>query len=203
MVNPLHGFITKEGRLFQEFDSEGKGIKVYEGRGILTAIFDVVFGKTERVSVAGDVISVDKESAERFFDRNKDLLEGKDIGEMSLKEKLLYLLKSNKKLPRNVLEAEAVGGEEGRNLLIGVKRQFSLLAQDLKKNGFEVTFIHEMISDMKEGVITIPRHELVNRIVSENIGHLEELTNTFGDERMRKFVSDVISIIQQKRTSDG
>jgi len=196
MVNPLHGFISKEGRLFQEFDSEGKGIDVYRGRGVLTALFDYVFGKAERVSVAGDVISIDRESAEKFFDRNKDLF--KDTQEMSLKEKLLYLLGRNKKFPRNVLEEDAVGGEEAKRTLVGEKQQFIRLAQALQKNAFEVEHLLKLIQEKGEGFLSIERKVFFSQIVEENKGRLGELTDFIGDDRICRLANLLIRNIRKE-----
>lgn len=199
MVNPLRGFISDEGRLFQSLDSQGEGIDVCEGRGILITTFDHIFGRTEEITIAGDVVSLDKKSVEEFFARNEALFEGLELREMTLTQKLLSLLKRNKKLPRNLVEEEAIGGEEARREVIGVKPDFVRLVKALEKNAFKVSQLLDLIKEKeKEGFLRFDREEIFRKIIEENKGRLEELQDTVGDEKVRRLTKILIKNIRDK-----
>lgn len=194
-MNPLHGSIS-EGRLFRELDSARVGIKVYKGQDWFYRLIDRVFGKAEAVSVAGNVIAVDKQSAEDFFARNARLLEGCDEKKMTLKQKLLVLLRSNKKLPRGLVEEEGIGGEEAKKKMVGAQRQFMTLAKALQRNEFVVDRLLDLIKACEKGFLCVEREEVFRRIAEENKDRVSELKATSGDERVRRLARRLIESVK-------
>lgn len=194
MVNPLYGYISRDGRLFQEIDDVG--IETYRNRGFFDKVFDFVLGKTLHVSYAGDTVIVDRESAERFFSRNKDLLE--ECGEADLCQKVLFLLNRRERLPHGVLAENTVGGEEAKSSLIGAKRHFMSLARALQKNAFEVEHLLKIIHQKEENMISLERERVFRHIIEENKSRLDLLQSTCGDDTVKKLAEYLIKQIRQE-----
>ena len=201
MANPVRSFISQDHRLFKEEDVKGKtGIALYEGKGIRGMVgrfVDRIRGRLVSVTDCGDTVTVDKKSAEAFFERNAEQFEGILEEGMSVQKKLLLLVKHSKEsgLPRGLFEDEARGGTEGKKLVIGNVRQFLHLIDALEKyNGFRVSHLREQIFQSKEtGYIQYDREEFFSLILQENKGRAHELNATSGRVELCRLAQILIS----------
>ena len=199
MVNPLRGFISQDHHLFEDIDVEGEGIELYEAtdvRSFIEKIIDIVRGRAESVTIGGDTVTVDKVSAEAFFDRNADRFQTILREGMTLQEKLLRLLGWEEReragfnfagLPRGLFEEVAFGGEEGKRLVIGLVQQFLTLIDALEGSGFALPQLRDMIFQSKEkGYLQFDREDFFTEILEENKHRLSELRMSCTRPEIRK-----------------
>jgi hypothetical protein len=196
MVSPLHGFISEDGRLFQNVDKVG--IATCKDKGVLKEAFDCLLGKTIRVSYAGDTVVVDRKSAENFFLRNKHLLEEcEKKGDLSLPQKILFLIERKEKLPHGILPETAVGGQESKRCVIGSKQRFVSLARALQKNAFEVERLLEIIRQKEENMVSLEREEVFRHLIEENKSRLGELQSSCGNDTIKALADYLITKIRE------
>lgn len=210
-MNPLRGFIT-HGRLFVDLDDEGQGpgIELYQTKGVrslVQTVLDVIRGRAEPVTVGGETVTVDRVSAEAFFDRNAERFQGVLDEGMDLQEKLIRLcgLKQREAagfnfsgLPRGLFEEFAFPGAEGREKVIGLVQQFLSLIDALEDNGFQLPQLRDMIFQSQEkGFLQFDRDGFFNQILEENHHRLSELTMSFGRPEIRKLAEFLIHRLEE------
>jgi len=204
MVNPLRGFISEEGALFASID--GIGIKLHEERelaGLVSKVLDVLLGRIEPITIGGDTLSVDRQSAELFFSRNADHLPGIISKEMPLKEKVLRLLSEMMKesqtgLPLGLFEGVAVGGEEGKQLIIGTVPHFFVLFEALEQNGFDLTHFRDEITEISpHEFVHFEREDFLDQIAERNSPLFEKLTFDEGIQEVQMFARLLIDRIKK------
>ncbi len=210
MVNPLRGFIS-HGHLFEDMDEEGDGIDLYERMGVksfIRTVLDVLRGRAEPVTIAGDTLTVDRYSAEAFFDRNADRLQGILSEGMTLQEKLLrlYWVKARESsgfnfsgLPRGLFEEFASGGEEGKKMVIGLVQQFLALIDALESNGFALPQLRDMVFQSQErGYLQLDREDFFTQILEENRNRLSELNISSTRPEIRKLAELLIERLRSE-----
>lgn len=210
-VNPLH--VSEEGRLFSELDEAGEGICVYPNddsiRDLVRRVIDIVVGKAVHVTVAGNSITVDQESAENFLSRNKDRFLGIFREGMSLQEKILKLHESSRGgaglhfvgLPKGFLEDVPTGGLEGKNIVIGLRSQFRNLLKGLELNGFKVSLLQKEIDSMSEGkFIGFERPLFFRLLVEENRDRLRKLKHKVGRPEICQLAQFLIDKIRHEKS---
>ncbi len=206
MVNPLRGFISEDGRLFASFDKVG--IELHEESGLpgfVSRVLDVILGRIEPITVGGDALFVDRQSAELFFSRNSDRLFGVISEEMPLKEKILRFLselmkESRTSLPQGLFEGLAVGGKEGKRLIIGMVSHFHVLFDALEQNGFDLSvFREEMEGAAPHSFVHFERELFLDRIIESNSSLLSQLSFDEGGQEVQMFTQFLIDKIKKKR----
>jgi len=204
MVNPLRGFISEGGYLFASFD--GVGIELHEERGLpgfVSRVLDVLLGRIEPLTIGGDTLSIDKQSAELFFARNSEQLFGVISEEMPIKEKILRLLGELMKevhsgLPQGLFEGLAIGGDEGKRLIIGTVSHFLILFEALEQNGFDLSFFrNEMKEFSPQTFVHFEREFFLDRIVEQNSPLLDQLSSNEGVQEVQMFAGLLIDRIKK------
>jgi hypothetical protein len=208
-VNPLRDCI-EEDCLFQTLDIEKKGISVYKENSILVHVFDRIMGEIVEIPVAGDVVRLKKDSLNKFFERNKVLFERFENQQMSITEKLLYLRKISrgKRLPRGLVDTDAIGGEEAREEMIGTKEEFERAGRKVQeigtKEGIElkVTSLLDTVKKIKEGTVRINRESTLRKLAEENKHLYEKLKEFYGEDvpnPVRKYIENIFKSLSQSR----
>jgi hypothetical protein len=213
MVNPLRGYISQDHQnliFLRGDDTSRNGIKVVSG---VWGVVGSLIGSCVSVTIGGDTIRVEKESAEAFFERNADRFQGIIYDWMTVEEKLLRLveLKGSERaeynlsgLPRGLFEEVAFGGEEGKKMVIGFVQHFLLLIDALERNGFQLPQLRDMIFQSKEkGYLQFDREDLFTQILEENKDRLSELTAAYGRPEIRKFCELLIHRVQEEDMETG
>ncbi len=211
MVNPLRGFISSRDRLFEEIDVASEGISIYDGGGIndlLKRVIDSITGRATPITVGGDTVTLDKPSAEEFFQRNSHKFHGLLREGMSLQEKILSLLAFVQEskarhlpgLPMGLLEEYAFGGKEGRQHIVGMLHQFESVLDVLEDNNFDVTNLRNELRQTSAKFVQLDREEFLQRIISANISQSSRLTSTLGRPEVREFAKFLIIQIQKKQS---
>ena len=209
MVNPLRGFVSQNHRLFEEIDRESKGITIYEEDGVrafLSKMLDTARGRTESITIGGDTVTINKKSAEDFFRRNGDALQGLIDDQMPFQEKIFRILSFMKEnqashltgLPLGLFTESLSGGEEGRKVVMGMVHQFESVLDVLQSNNFEISSIRAEIHSRGEKFLRFDREVLFKRIISENTDRVDQLESSSGRPELQKFARLLIYQMKQK-----
>lgn len=212
-MNPLRGFIS-HGHLFVDLDTEGEGIALYQPSGVrslVQTVLEVIRGRAEPVTVGGETVTVDRVSAEAFFNRNADRFQGILQEGMSIQDKLVRLCGLRQRelagfnfsgLPRGLFEEFATGGEEGKKMVIGLVQQFEALFDALENNGFQIPQLRDMVFQSKEkGYLTFDREDFFIQILEENRHRISELIFSVGRPEIRKLAEYLIKRLEVERES--
>jgi hypothetical protein len=203
---------SREGRLFQSLDIEKEGISVYQEKNILMRAFDFMRGRMVEVTIAGQTVRLDKGSLDKFLKRNKSLLKKFEDQQMSITEQLLYLhrlsQRKNKGLPRGLIDADAIGGEEAREDMIGDQEEFELAGQKAieysKKKGIEldVKSLLDSVKKKEKGLVRLNRELMLRKLTEENKHLSSKLKEVFGKEvkdPVRKYIENILKSISLSR----
>jgi hypothetical protein len=210
MVNPLRGFISKEGSLFKEMDVSSRGISLYNAQGIndlFSRVFDTLAGRTAHITIGGDTVTLDRRSAEAFFERNEHRFHGLVREKMTLKEKILRLLDFTQEsktkhlpgLPMGLFEENAFGGKEGRLHIVGMLHQFESVLDVLENNNFDVSLMRKELQGISSKFVQIERDLFLERLVDPNLKRIHQLTSSLGRPELQDFARFLIERIQKRR----
>ncbi len=196
-MNPLYAFISNN-RLFASVD--GKGIPVIKANPIATLV-QRLLRQTIDVTVSGEPVSVDRKSAEAFFQRNAVRYKEIIRPEMSLEEKIravCALLRKEQKegvgLPRGLFPKG-----ESEPLLEGSYSEYRELLNELQANGFSCNGLREALATRKnERIIHFPRDDFVNTLLHENWDRPEDLSWSRGRVEVNCLARELIQKIRER-----
>jgi hypothetical protein len=175
MVNPVRGFISND-RLFTEQDVTKHGIRVIPAEGesleeLVERVFAALWGDVFTVDIAGDVVTVDRRSAEDFFKRNN--FEGILPEGMPLAEKVMRLVQEFSKrrshLPHGMLPQKSVT-DSGQ--IVGRQQQFHSLVESLTSNRFNISWLKEQLELQEGKYIRVDRDQFFKKMIEENSSQL-------------------------------
>jgi hypothetical protein len=169
---------------------------------------DSIIGRATPITVGGDTVTLDRPSAEKFFQRNSQKFHGLLREGMSVQEKIMSLLDFLQEsktrhmpgLPMGLLEEYAFGGKEGRQHVVGMLHQFESVLDVLEDNNFDINSLREELRQTKSKFVQLDREEFLERIISANIAQISKLTSTLGRPEVREFANFLIIQMQKKQS---
>jgi hypothetical protein len=126
--------------------------------------------------------------------------------EMPLKEKILRFLselmkESRTHLPQGLFKGLAIGGKEGKRLIIGMVSHFHVLFDALEQNGFDLSVFREEIEgETPHNFIHFERECFLDRIIKSNSSLLDQLSFDEGGQEVQMFAQFLIDKIKEKST---
>jgi hypothetical protein len=196
-MNPLHAYIVND-TLFKAVDN--KGIEVKK-RNPLAGIVQRILGRTVEITIGGEPITVDRESARKFFKNNASRYTGIITDEMGLEEKITTLCSLMRKgqgwcagLPKGFLGEAEYRDHEGKQFVYGSYTECQMLLNELQQNGFSCPLLcQELLSKKNERSIQFEKDDLFQKIIQENVGRLADLKSTQSRDEVNLLAKELIT----------